>query len=193
MSMGLLIIGLVIFLGAHSVRMVAPDFRAGMIARLGEGPWKGLYALASLIGLILLVWGYGRAQPLAPVLYVPPFWLVHLVILLMAFAFIALAVSLLPSGRLRPLLKHPMLLATKTWAIAHLLVNGDLASVLLFGAFLAWAGLNRVSVGRRGGAPPVAGPVRNDVVAVVVGILVWLAFIWKLHEWVAGVPVPLAA
>lgn len=192
MDMGLLVLGLVVFLGVHSVRMVAPGFRETMIARMGEGPWKGIYSLASLVGLVVLVWGYGAARPLAPVLYVTPFWLVHLVITLMALAFISLMVSVLPGGKLRRRLKHPMLLAVKIWALAHLLVNGDLASVLLFGAFLLWAAWNRVAVGRRGAPLPAAGPVRNDVIAVVVGIVLWLVFIWKAHEWVAGVPVPLA-
>lgn len=192
MNMGMLVAGLVIFLGMHSVRIVAPGFRKSMIARLGAGPWRGVYSLVSIVGFVLLVWGYALARPLAPVLYVAPFWLVHLTIALMALAFISLAVYALPAGRLKRRLKHPMLLAVKIWAIAHLLVNGDLASVVLFAAFLVWAGLDRMSVGRRGAAPAGEGPAANDIIAVVVGIVAWLAFIWKLHDWLIGVPVPLA-
>jgi len=189
----MLIIGLLIFLGVHSVRMVAPAWREGMIARMGRGGWAGLYSLASLAGFVILVWGYARAQPVAPVLYNPPFALVHLAIALMALAFVCLAVFLLPAGRLKPALKHPMLLAVKIWATAHLLVNGDLASVILFGAFLAWAVWNRIAVKRRGAPLPVRGPAVNDVYAVVLGLALWLAFIFWLHQWLIGVPVPLAA
>ena len=138
MSMGWFILGLVIFLGTHSIRMVAPGFRDAMIARMGEGPWKGLYSLLSLVGFVLLVWGYSVAPTV--ILYRPPvFWLVHVTIALMALALISLAISVLPPGRLKRRLKHPMLLAVKIWAVAHLLVNNDLASVLLFAAFLIWS------------------------------------------------------
>ncbi len=187
--MAILIAGLVLFLGVHSVRMLAPQWRDSQLASMGEGPWKGAYSLVSLAGLVLLVWGYSVARPVAPDLYTPPAWTPHLAITLMAIAFMSLMVSQLPAGRLKPMLKHPMLLAVKVWAFAHLLVNGDLASVLLFGSFLAWAVWNRIALKRRGGRLPVAGPVTWDVGAVVSGLAVWLLFIWKLHVWVAGVPV----
>ncbi len=192
MDMALLIAGLVLFLGVHSVRMVAPTWRDSMLARLGENGWKGLYSLVSFVGLVLLIWGYARAQPLAPVLYVTPFGMVHLTALLMVFAFIALAVSQVPSGRLKPMLKHPMLLSVKIWAFAHLLVNGDLASVILFGAFLAWAVWNRIAVKRRGAPLPQPGPVLYDIIAVVSGLVLWVLFVWKAHEWLIGVPIVLA-
>ena len=189
--MSILIAGLVLFLGIHSVRMLVPDWRLARMAALGEGAWKGAYSLVSLAGLVLIVWGYARAQPLAPVLYVTPFWTVHVAIPLMAFAFVSMMVANLRAGRLKPLLKHPFLLSIKTWAFAHLMVNGDLASVVLFGGFLAWAVWNRIAVGKRRDPLPAAGPVRNDVIAVASGLAIWAAFIWKAHEWVAGVPVPL--
>ena len=191
MNMALLIAGLVVFLGIHSLRMVAPGFRDAMLARMGENAWKGVYSLISLAGLILLIWGYAKARPLAPVLYVTPFGMVHLTALLMVFAFISLAVSQVPAGKLKPMLKHPMLVAVKIWAFAHLLVNGDLASILLFGSFLAWAVWNRIAVKRRGAPLPEAGPVSNDIVAIVSGLVIWVLFVWKLHEWLIGVPVPL--
>ena len=189
MNMLLLIAGLIAFLGIHSIRMVAPAWREAMIARMGEGPWKGIYSLVSLVGLVLLIWGYARAQPLAPVLYVTPFWLVHVTATLMLLAFISMMVGNLKPGRLKPLLKHPMLLSVKIWAFAHLLVNGDLASVILFGAFLAWAVWNRIAVKRRGDPLPQPGPVVNDIIAVVSGVVIWLLFVWKLHEWLIGVPI----
>lgn len=192
MNMVLLVLGLAAFLGIHSVRMLAPAWREAQIARLGDGSWKGIYSLVSLVGLVLLIWGYARAQPLAPVLYVTPFWMAHLTTALMALSFVALMVFNLRPGRLKPMLKHPMLVAVKIWAFAHLLVNGDLASVVLFGGFLAWAVWNRIDVGRRAAPPVVSGPVLNDVIAIVSGLVLWALFIWKAHEWVAGVPVPIA-
>ncbi|MEC9343403.1 MAG: NnrU family protein [Pseudomonadota bacterium] len=185
----MLIAGLVIFLGIHSIRMVAPGYRDTMLARLGEGGWKGTYSLISLAGLVLLIWGYARAQPLAPVLYVTPFGFVHLTATLMALAFIAMMVANLKPGKLKPILKHPFLLSVKIWAFAHLLVNGDLASVILFGAFLAWAVWNRIAVKRRGDPIPEPGPVSNDVIAVVSGLVIWGLFVWVLHEWLIGVPI----
>ena len=190
--MAILILGLVLFLGVHSVRIFAPGWRDQRIASMGAGGWRGLYTAISVIGFVLIVWGFARAQPTAPVFYQPPFWMIHVTILLMALAFIALAVFAVPAGRLKPMLKHPMLVAVKIWALAHLLVNGDLASLILFLAFLAWAVLDRISVKRRGEPDPVGGPVTNDIIAVVAGLAVWLLFIWKLHEWLIGVPVPIA-
>ncbi len=188
--MTLLILGLLVFLGIHTVRMVAPDWRLARIAAMGEGRWKGVYSLVSLAGLVLIIFGW-RAAPHIE-LYTTPFWMAHLAILLMALALISLMVSNLPAGKLKPALKHPMLLAVKLWAFAHLLVNGDLASVLLFGSFLAWAVWNRIAVKRRGGAVAKPGPVTNDIIAVVSGLAIWAILIWKAHVWIAGVPIPLA-
>lgn len=190
-DMALLIVGLVFFLGIHSTRMVAPGFRDSMLARMGENGWKGVYSLVSLAGLVLLIWGYVLARPSAPVLYVTPYGMVHLTATLMVFSFVSMMVGNLKPGRLKPLLKHPMLLSVKIWAFAHLLVNGDLASILLFGSFLAWAVWNRIAVKRRGAPLPEAGPVSNDIVAIVSGLVIWVLFVWKLHEWLIGVPVPL--
>jgi uncharacterized membrane protein len=189
--MTILVAGLILFLGMHSIRMFAPQWRTARIAGMGEGPWKGVYSLVALAGLVLIVWGYARAQPLSPVLYVTSFSLVHVTVTLMALSFISMMVANLKPGRLKPLLKHPFLLATKLWAFAHLLVNGDLASVVLFGSFLAWAVVNRIAVARRLDPLPVAGPLTNDVIAVVSGLAIWSLFIWKAHEWVAGVPIPI--
>ena len=185
--MATLIAGLIIFLGIHSIRIFVPGFRDAKLAAWGEAGWKGFYAVLSLVGFVLIVWGYGDARPDAAILFVPPMWLRHVVLLLMVFAMIALMVYALPAGKLKPMLKHPMLLAVKIWAIAHLLANGDLASILLFGAFLIWAGWNRAAVKRRGAPLPEPGPVRNDLIAIVCGLVIWVLFVWKLHFWLIGV------
>jgi uncharacterized membrane protein len=185
--MSVLIIGLILFLGVHSVRIAAPAWRDRRIAAMGEGPWKGFYSLVSIIGFVLIVWGYGVARPEAPVFYEPPLWMKHVTALLMIFAFISLATYAVPAGRLKPMLKHPMLVAIKIWALAHLLANGDLASILLFGTFLVWAVFDRISVKRRAAPIPATGPVFNDAIAIVVGLVVYVLFVWRLHAWLFGV------
>lgn len=188
-----LIIGLALFLGVHSVRILAPEWRHAQIAAMGLNKWKGLYSLASLIGLGMLVWGYVLARPEAAFIYEPPVWMKHINMTLMLFAIIFWAVSQLPAGRIKPWIRHPFLLATKLWAFGHFLANGDAASLLLFLGFLAWAVIDRISVARRERAGERAeipvGPVSNDAVAVIVGIAVYGLFVWKLHEWLIGVPV----
>jgi uncharacterized membrane protein len=189
--MFLLILGIIIFLGIHSVSILAPGWRARRVEAMGEGPWKGLYSLASLAGLILMIWGYGHAWNVAPVLYEPPMALKHISLTLMLLAFISLMVSQLPAGRLKAKLKHPMLVAVKIWAVAHILANGDLASLLLFGAFLVWAVADRISVKRRHVPTPVPGPVKWDLIAVGVAVVLYLLFLWRLHFWLFGVyPLP---
>jgi uncharacterized membrane protein len=182
-----LVAGLVVFLGIHSVRMVAPGFRDRMIARLGEGPWKGIYSLVSLAGLVLLIWGYGQARPDAAIIYEPPVWTRHIAMLLMLFSFILLVASQIPAGYIKKAVKHPMLLAVKIWAFAHLLANGDLASLILFLALLAWAVWNRIAVKRRGNPEFATVSVRNDFIAVLVGTALTAWFIMQLHAWLIGV------
>lgn len=185
-----LIIGLVLFLGAHSVRVFAEGFRDNVISRHGEGPWKGLYSLVSIIGFVLIIWGYAMARPDSTVLFEPPLWLKDIAILLNLVAFILFAAYLVPAGRMKARLGHPMLLSVKVWAFAHLLSNGSVAELVLFGAFLAWAILDFAASRRRdraAGTVRVAGPVRNDAIAVVVGVLIWAAILWRVHDWVIGV------
>ncbi len=187
-----LILGLVLFLGMHSVRMLAPGFRSSFIADRGENAWKGLYSVVSIVGFVLIIWGFGTARGEGPVLYVLPFWFSHITLLLMLVSFIMLAAAYVPSGRIKPAIKHPMLLAVKLWAFGHLLSNGDLASVLLFGSFLVWAICDRISESRRERegltTPPEPGPIRNDAIVVVIGVVAYVLFVWKLHEWLIGVP-----
>ena len=191
--MTLLVLGLVIFLGTHSYSM-ARGSRAGLIARIGEGPYKGLYSLASLAGIVLISIGYGqyRAGGYIPV-WDPPVWTRHLALLLVLVAFICFVAAYLP-GHIKARLKHPMLVGVKIWALAHLLANGDLGSILLFGSVLAWGVAARISVKRRdvaaqhGGTAAPAG-IRNDVLAVVIGTAVYVAFVLWLHPWLIGVSV----
>lgn len=187
-----LVIGLVLFLGVHSVRIVAPEYRQAQIDARGLNAWKGVYSLVSIAGFVVLIWGYGLARQDPVVFWVAPFWMSHVVALLMVFAMILLVASQLPAGRIKAAVKHPMLLSVKIWAFAHLLVNGDLASLLLFGGFLAWAVIDRISEKKRLRAGitsnPVAGPLKWDIVAIVGGIVLYLLFLTVLHKWLIGVP-----
>ncbi|MQW86841.1 NnrU family protein [Sinorhizobium saheli] len=189
--MTLLVLGIVIFLGMHLVRVVAPGLRARVIEGVGKGPWMGLYALISLVGLGLIIYGFGQARGETGVLYNPPVFLKHIALLLMLLAFISLAAGFLPAGRIAVALKHPQILAIKIWALAHLLANGETSSVLLFGSFLAWAVILRISLKRRERAGervlPMFKSARNDVLAVVVGLAAYLLFVWRLHELLIGV------
>jgi uncharacterized membrane protein len=189
-----LLLGLLLFLAIHSVRIVAPEWRRAQIASVGEGKWKGLYSVISLIGLVLIVWGYSISRPEAAFLYEPPVWMKHVTLTLMLFSFVFLGVSQVPAGRIKAAVRHPMLLAVKIWAFAHLLANGDAASLLLFVALLAWAVIDRISVKRREASGEIsavipAGPVRNDIIGVGLGVVLYVLFVWKLHEWLFGVSV----
>jgi uncharacterized membrane protein len=191
MGLAVLILGLALFIGMHLVS-TRREQRAGLIARLGEGGYKGLYSVVSLLGLALIVWGYARYRADGMVvLYEPPKGLKHLAAALMLPAVIFIVASYV-RGRIYTTLKHPMLVGVKLWAFAHLLANGDLGSLILFGAFLAWAVVDRISLKRRSdaGAPPIPiGGVGNDVIAVAVGIVAYLALAFAFHPVVIGVPV----
>jgi uncharacterized membrane protein len=187
--MVILIVGLVLFIGVHSVAIVAPALRARTIHRLGEGAWKGPYALVSLVGFVLICYGFSLARQAPVILYAPPTWLRHVALILMLPVFPLLIAAYLP-GRIKTAAKHPMLAAVKFWAFAHLLANGLLADVLLFGAFLAWAVVDRISLKRRS-VPQVprtapAGPW-NDVIAVVLGLAIYALTIGWAHVRLFGV------
>ncbi len=190
--MSLLIIGLVIFLGVHSIAIVSPGFRNQALVRVGEAGWKGSYGLISLIGFVLICYGFGAARLMPVVLYSPPTWARHVALIIMLPVFPLLFASYLP-GRIKTAAKHPMLAAVKFWALAHLLANGTLGDVLLFGGFLAWAVADRISLKRR---PPqvlrTAPPGRwNDAIAIVLGLAVYGLFIGWAHVRLFGVsPLP---
>lgn len=184
------LIGLILFLGVHSVRIVADDWRSARIAQWGEGAWKGLYSVASLAGLVLLVWGYGQTRATPIDLWQPPVFTRHLASLLTLPAFILLAAAYVPGTRIRARLGHPMVLGVKLWALAHLLANGRLADLLLFGGFLLWAVADFRAArarDRREGVVRTAGPASRDAIAVLVGVGAWAAFAFVLHGWLIGV------
>ena len=184
-----LVLGLVLFLGVHSVSIASPAWRDARAAAMGEGAWKGLYALASIVGFVLLIYGYGLARQEPVVLYTPPAPLRHLAMLLMLPVFPLLLAAYLP-GRIKRAAKHPMLLAVKLWALAHLLVNGNLADVLLFGGFLLWAAADRVSMKHRVQRPLPGAPTSpmNDVIAVVAGLAIYALFVFWAHTALIGMP-----
>ena len=187
--MSLFVIGLVLFLGIHSVSIFAPAWRDAQVARRGEPAWKGIYSVISIVAFVMLVYGYGMARQSPVVLYSPPTMLRHIALLLMVPVFPLLFAAYLP-GRIKSAAKHPMLLAVKIWATAHLLANGTLADVLLFGGFLAWAVADRISAKRRTVARvvPGASPSKaNDVIAVVGGLAVYVLFLLWGHRVLIGV------
>jgi uncharacterized membrane protein len=185
-----LVLGLIVFLGAHSVRIVAEPWRTQRIERLGQKRWKGLYSLVSIVGLVLIVWGYGlaRADPL--VLWQPPVWTRHLAALLTLPVFVLIAAAYIPGTHIKAKLGHPMLIGIKLWAAAHLVANGTLADVLLFGGFLLWAILDFKAArarDRAAGVRHAALGASRDIAALVVGLVVWLLFALHLHAWLIGV------
>ncbi len=185
--MELLIAGLIVFLGVHSIAIVAPHLRDRARSRLGEGAWKGIYGLAALAGFLLIVYGFAAARLSPIVLYTPPHWLRHVTFLLMLPVFPLLLAAYLP-GRIKTATKHPMLAAVKFWALAHLLANGTLADVLLFGGFLAWAVVDRISLKRRPQILHTAPAGRfNDALAVILGLALYALFIGWAHLRLFGV------
>ena len=188
--MTLLITGLLLFLGVHSVRVVADGFRAAQIARLGENGWKGLYALASIAGFALIVWGYGLARQQPVVLWATPFWLRHVAALLTLVSFVFIAAAYVPGNGIKARLHHPMVLGVKVWALAHLLANNTLADLLLFGSFLLWSVLSfRAAKARDRAAGQIypAGTAPRTVAAVAAGSIAWAVFAFWAHAALIGV------
>ncbi len=188
--MTILILGLILFLGTHALS-IARGQRAALVARFGEGGFKGLYSLGSLLGLVLIIWGYGsyRASGYIPV-WNPPVWTRHLAVLVLLPA-LPLLFSAYAKGYVKARLKHPMILAVKTWALAHLLANGDLGSILLFGGFLVWAVVAFISMRRRpeGNTISFIPNPGQDAAAILGGLILYIALIAGLHRWLVGVGV----
>lgn len=188
--MTVLILGLIVFLGVHSTRIVADGWRTAQIKRLGEGAWKGMYTVASLAGLGLIVWGFGLARQQPVVLWVPPAAMRHVAALLVLVAFILLAAAYVPRNAIKARLHHPMVLGVKTWAFAHLLANGRLADLLLFGAFLAWAVACFIAARKRdraAGTQYPAGSALATAATVAAGAVFWALFAFWLHGFLFGV------
>jgi len=185
-----LILGLIVFLGVHSTRIVADDWRSSRIASLGERGWKGLYSIAALVGIVLIVWGYGMARTAPVVLWNPPLWTRHLASVLVLIAFVMIVAAYVPRNHFKAAFGHPMFAGVKAWALAHLLSNGTLADLLLFGGFLVWSILGFRSARRRDRKAQVtypAGTARGTVVCLVVGAVAWAIFGFFLHGPLIGV------
>lgn len=187
--MTLLILGLALFLGAHGFTLLRAP-RAALIGRLGENAYKGLYTLVSLAGFGLMLWGFGsyRAAGYIPV-WDPPVWTRHLAVLLL-LPVLPLVFSAYAKGFVKARLKHPMILGIKLWALVHLLANGDLGSILLFGGFLVWSVLAFMNMRRRPEQPAAFVPnPGQDAAAILAGLIAWLALVLGLHRWLIGVGV----
>lgn len=189
-SMAYLILGLVIFLGVHSVRIVADDWRTRVRARVGAGAYKGVYSLLSLIGLGLIIWGFSVARETPVMVWTPPVGMRHAAALLTLIAFVFFAAAYIPGNAIKARFHHPMVLGVKAWALAHLLATGSVAHMVLFGSFLAWAVLDFIAARRRDraqGTQYPAGKAMDTVVTVVVGLGAWAAFAFWLHGALIGI------
>jgi len=188
--MSALILGLLMFLGMHSARILAEGWRSQVIAQRGPNAWKGLYTVVSLVGLGLIVWGYGQARQAPQVLWTSPVWTRHLAGLLVLVALVLLAAAYVPRNGLKARLHHPMVLSVKVWALAHLLANNTVADVLLFGSFLLWAVFDFRAARRRdraAGTVYPAGTLAGTLGAVVVGAAAWAVLAFWGHAWLFGV------
>ena len=190
--MGLLIAGLVVFLGLHSLRIVGSDWRAQQMTRMGEGPWKAIYSLLSIAGFVLLIWGFGEARHHPQLLYVPPIWLRHANALFTLIAFVLVAAAYVPRNHLKAKLGHPMYAGIKIWALGHLLATGMLHDVVLFGAFLIWAVAGFMVSRRRdreAGITSARGTAVGDLLTLAIGAAIWAAFAFWLHaRWIGVAP-----
>jgi uncharacterized membrane protein len=185
-----LILGLVVFLGIHSARIVAEGPRQAFIAQRGANAWKGLYTAISLAGFALLVWGYGQARQQPVVLWATPTGLRHASTLLTLISFVLLAAAYVPRNGIKARVHHPMTVGVKVWAFAHLIANNTLADVLLFGGFLAWSIATFAAARRRdraNGTTYAPGTVSGTAITVVVGVVAWIVFALWLHGPLIGV------
>jgi uncharacterized membrane protein len=185
-----LLLGLTLFLAMHSTRIFAEGWRGQAVKRIGPLPWKGFASVGSLVGLVLIVTGYGLARQAPIVLWHPPFWISHLVSLLMVFALIFLVAAYVPKNMIKAKVGHPMVISVKIWAFSHLLANGTLADLLLFGSFLVWAVLSFRAArlrDRREGIVRVKGNVLATLATLGVGVGVWAWFVFQGHAWLFGV------
>jgi uncharacterized membrane protein len=184
------IIGLAIFLGPH-VFVTMRNERASLVARIGEWPYRGLFSLVSIAGIVIIAYGFASYRAAGTIMvWNPPAWTRHIVVVLMWPASIMVAAAYIP-GNIQRVLKHPMLVGVKTWAFAHLCANGDLGGIILFGSVLAWAVYDRITLKHRAdpGAPPIpVGGGKNDMIAIVAGTIIYLALGFVFHPVVIGVP-----
>ncbi|HTT47190.1 MAG TPA: NnrU family protein [Pseudolabrys sp.] len=189
MGLGIFILGLAVFFATH-VFVTFRAARADAIAKLGLNGYRALFALVSIAGLVLIVWGFGQYHAQAPQIWSPPAFMRHITIGLMLLSVVAVTAYFIPS-HIKAKLHHPMLAGIKGWAFAHLLSNGDLASILLFGSFLAWGVYARIAAKRRGDLGTTTAPAGwlNDILVVVIGVVIFLALGYAFHPMVIGAPV----
>ena len=190
LAVAYLILGLIIFLGVHSVRTVADGWRTRTLAQVGEGRYKGIYTLLSLLGFALIIWGFWLARQTPTALWTPPTGMRHLAALLTWLAFVLLTAAYVPGNGIKARVHHPMVLGVKTWALAHLLANGNVAHLVLFGAFLVWSVFNFRSARQRDrvqGTTYAAGKTSATVLSVVLGSVVWGVFAFWLHGLLIGI------
>jgi uncharacterized membrane protein len=186
----ILILGLIIFLLPHSVRIFADGWRTAQLTRLGEGPYKGIYSVVSILGFALICWGFGLARQQPVQLWSPPYGMRHLAALLTLIAFVLVTAAYVPRNSIKARLHHPMILGVKSWAVAHLLANGNLAHVVLFGAFLAWGVVNFIAARKRdrsAGTQYPSGAMGPTIVTVLVGVAAWAVFALWAHGYLIGV------
>ena len=188
--MAILILGLLIFIGMHSIRLVSPSWRDAQVARFGQDRWKGMFAVASLVGFVLIVWGYGLARRSPTVWWTPPRGIEHLTALLVLIAFVLIAAAYVPGNRIKRAIGHPMMAGAAIWALGHLLANGSLNAIVLFGVFLIWGTVGTLvsrSRDRVAGVRYPPGTLAGDAKAVVIGLIAWAIFAFELHRWLIGV------
>jgi uncharacterized membrane protein len=188
--MSYLVLGLLFFLGVHSVRIVADSWRTEKIGGIGELGWKGIYSLWSIAGFVVLVWGYGEARQVPVILYDPPLFTRHIAALLMLPSFVLLVAAYVPRNHIKAAVGHPMYAGVKLWAFAHLLSNGRLADVILFGSFLVWAIAGFVAArrrDRRAGTVYPSGTVMYSALTMIAGFVLWAVFAFWAHRWLIGV------
>ena len=188
--MTLLVLGIVIFFGVHSVRVFADEWRSRQIAARGEQTWKMLYSIASVVGIVVLGWGFAQTRKAPIALWTPPHWTYPITAALVLVSFVLFAAAYVRGNRIKATIGHPQSAGVKTWAFAHLLSNGNLGDVLLFGAFFVWAILAFAAARKRdriAGTTYPVGPVAKDVTTVVAGVVAWLVFGFWLHAWLFGV------
>jgi uncharacterized membrane protein len=185
-----MIAGLFLFLGTHSIRIFADDWRSRQINQRGETLWKGVYSLVAITGFVLIVTGYAETRLDPHVIWLPPQWLKQTVAILLLPTFVLLIAAYLPGTKIKSASGHPMVASVKLWAFAHLLANGNLADIILFGSFTVWAIFDYRASRRRDKKSGVGYPstgISRDMIAISAGIVIWIAFAVFLHEWLIGV------
>ncbi len=190
MGLAILILGLVLFLGAHSVRIYADDWRGRLIGRIGAGRYKLTVGIVSLVGFVLLVWGFGQSRGDTIALWYPPLPLRHVAALFTLVAFVLVTAAYVPANHIKAAIGHPMIAGVKAWALGHLLANGRLDDIVLFGTFLIWAVIDFIASRRRDRAEGTvypAGRVGRDAIVVVAGVVGWAVFALYLHYPLIGV------